>query len=242
MAPSARSERPRAVSAALAALPGATVTGSTVSLLASEAITLRVAFVSGDLRTAADGARQMAVFLGVFGMLFVAAIPAAFVAQSLRRKQAQSGALLSREVTPTGHAEPSKRAPGARQSRLGRFMSAIGPAPRVIVTILGMICIGLLVLALLFLLTGILAAFLGAVALAVAVATAASIVYATARAVRLPTNPRLPTPRYQPPQAVYPPPPLMYPPPAAVYPPPPMSYQPPPAMPEQQLHNPDDLR
>ena len=96
---------------------------------------------------------------------------------------------------------------------------AIGTAPRIIVTILGVIVAGLVALALLFLVAGVITAFLGAIALAIMLATLTAIVYLVARIVHKSATP------------VIPPPP----------PPPGYGSQPYPLR-EQQLHNPDDLR
>lgn len=100
-----------------------------------------------------------------------------------------------------------------------KLFDDIGSAPRVIVTILGVIVAGLVALALLFLVAGVIAAFLGAIALAIMVATLTAIVYLVARIVHKSVVP-----------AIQPPPPL-----------PGYSSQPYPLR-EQQLHNPDDLR
>ncbi len=99
------------------------------------------------------------------------------------------------------------------------LFDAIGTAPRVIVTILGVIVAGLGALALLFLVAGVISAFLGAIALAIMVATLTAIVYLVARIVAKSAS------------AAIPPPP----------PPPGRGSQPDPLR-EQQLHNPDDLR
>ena len=104
-----------------------------------------------------------------------------------------------------------------------RLLSAVGPVPRVIVTILGVLCAGLVLLGLLILVSGEIEAFLGAMALAIVVATLMAIVYFAARVVRMPPNSRsqLPPPPQQPP--VYPP-------------------QQTPTPEQQRLYNPDDLR
>lgn len=102
-----------------------------------------------------------------------------------------------------------------------RLFDRIGTVPGVIVTILGVIVAGLIVLALLALADGATSASLGALALAVIAAVPMTIVYLVARGVRGPATP-----------AIMPPPP---PPPSAG------GFQPYPAD-EQRLHNTDDLR
>lgn len=104
-----------------------------------------------------------------------------------------------------------------------KLFNAIGTAPRVIVAILGVIVAGLVALSLLFLVAGVITAFLGAIAIAIMVATLAAIVFLVAWIVRRPaTTPLAPLPP----------------------PPPPPGYGPQPnPFPEQQpLHNPEDLR
>lgn len=95
----------------------------------------------------------------------------------------------------------------------------IGTAPRVVVTILGVIVAGIVALGLLALIDGEVGAFLGALALAVIVAVPMAIVYLVARAVQKPTSP---TPALAPPQ-------------------PQAGFQPYPAQ-EERLLNPEDLR
>jgi len=62
-----------------------------------------------------------------------------------------------------------------------KLLDAVGPVPRVIVAILGVLVAGLIALGLLFLVAGESSAFLGALALAVIVATPMTIVYVVAR-------------------------------------------------------------
>lgn len=100
-----------------------------------------------------------------------------------------------------------------------QLFDAIGPLPRVIVAILGVIVAGLVALALLFLIAGVVPASFGAIALAIMVATLAATIYAVARIAQKSANRQSPPP---------PPPPT--------YGPQPSPYQ------EQQLHNPNDLR
>lgn len=101
-----------------------------------------------------------------------------------------------------------------------KMLNAIGVVPRVIVTILGVMVAGLVVLALLILASGAIGAFQGALALAIMVATLMGIVYLVARIFHKPAAPAIPPP---------PPPPPGY------------SSQPYPLS-EEQVHNPYDLR
>lgn len=122
------------------------------------------------------------------------------------------------------HFEPPlpRRNNGGRLRAVEQLLDAIGPLPRVIVAILGVIVVGLIALALLFLVAGVIAASFGAIALAIMVATLAATVYGAARIVHKRAN------RQSAPPSLPPPPPR--------YDSQPYPYQ------EQQLHNPNDLR
>lgn len=103
----------------------------------------------------------------------------------------------------------------AMKSLLGK----IGTAPRVVVTILGVIVAGLVALGLLALVGGEVGAFFGALMLAIMVAVPMAIVYLVARVVQKPATP---TPAIPPPQ-------------------PQAGFQPYPTQ-EERLLNPEDLR
>lgn len=96
--------------------------------------------------------------------------------------------------------------------------SRIGTGPRVVVTILGVIVVGLVLLGLLALVTDGIGPFIGAIAMAILVAVPMAIVYLVARIVHKPA-----------PQAIAPPQP-----PATGFP----QYQ----VQDERLLNPDDLR
>ncbi len=97
-----------------------------------------------------------------------------------------------------------------------KLLFAVGPGPRVIVTILGVLVAGMLALGLLFLVAGELSAFFGALMLAIVGAVPMLIVYLVARVLRKETP--------------------------AVAPPPPATGFPQYPVAEQPLRNPDDLR